>query len=49
MIMNAPKPISAEPPARPSRPSVTLTAFVVAQMIEPAKSTHTHAGTSQPG
>ena len=47
--MNAPKPISAEPPARPSSPSVTLTAFVVAQMIRPAKITHTGVGSSQPG
>ena len=29
--------MSAEPEARPSRPSVTLTAFVVAQMIMPAQ------------
>ena len=47
--MNAPKPISAEPPASPSSPSVTLTALVVAQMIRPAQITQTHVGSSQPG
>ena len=45
--MNAPKPISAEPPASPSRPSVTLTALVVAQIIAPAHNTQTKLGTSR--
>ena len=45
--MNAPKPISAEPPASPSRPSVTLTALVVAQITSPAQITHTIVGTSK--
>jgi hypothetical protein len=49
MIMKAPNPIRAEPPARPSSPSVTLTAFVVAQMMSPAKITHTGVGSSHPG
>ena len=49
MITNAPKPISADPPANPSRPSVTLTALVVAQMIRPAKATHTTVGGCHPG
>ena len=46
--MKAPKPISAEPPASPSSPSVTLTALVVAQMMSPAQITHTAGGTSKP-
>ena len=46
--MKAPKPISAEPPARPSRPSVTFTAFVVAHTMTPAQSTHRTVGTSNP-
>ena len=46
--MKAPKPMSAEPEASPSRPSVTLTAFVVAQMIIPAHTTQTAVGTSRP-
>ena len=49
MPVNTAKPISAEPAARPSRPSVTLTAFVVAKMIVPAHSTHTTGPSSQPG
>ena len=46
--MNAPNPISAAPEASPSRPSVTLTALVVAQMIMPAHTTQTTVGTSRP-
>ena len=46
--MNAPKPISADPAASPSRPSVTLTALVVAQMIIPAQRIQTTVGTSKP-
>ncbi len=48
MMTNAPKPISAEPAARPSRPSVTFTALVVAQMIPPDHRIHTMVGTSMP-
>jgi hypothetical protein len=46
MMVNAPKPISAEPAARPSRPSVTLTALVVAQMMSPAQITQSAVGIS---
>ena len=46
--MKAPKPMRAEPAARPSRPSVTLTALVVAQIRRPAQITHTAVGTSMP-
>src|SRR5829696_4629376 len=49
MIVNARKPIAAEPPARPSRPSVTLTAFVVLQITVPAQTTQTTVCTSQSG
>ena len=49
MIVNAPKPIRAAPPASPSRPSVTFTALVVAQMINPAQITHAQVGSSHPG
>src|SRR3954447_3172321 len=49
MIVKARKPISAEPPARPSRPSVTLTALLVAQIIVPAQRTQTYHGTCQLG
>src|SRR5688572_29469051 len=49
MIVNARKPISAEPPASPSRPSVTLTALLVAQIIVPAHNTHTYQGMCQLG
>ncbi len=48
MIVKAPKPMSAEPEASPSSPSVTFTAFVVAQMIMPAQMTQTAVGTSRP-
>ena len=48
MIVKARKPISAEPPARPSSPSVTFTALVVAQMIMPAQTTQTAEGSSSP-
>ena len=46
--MKAPKPISADPAANPSSPSVTLTALVVAQMIIPAQMIQTTVGTSKP-
>src|SRR5688572_18025355 len=49
MIVNARKPISAEPAARPSRPSVTFTALLVLQMTTPEKITQTSQCTSQPG
>ena len=39
--MKAKKPNSAEPAARPSRPSVTFTAWAVAKMISVAQMTHT--------
>ena len=38
--MNAAKPNSADPPASPSSPSVTFTAFVVPNVIRPAQITH---------
>jgi len=47
--VNARKPIIAEPPARPSRPSVTLTALLVAQIITPVKTTKTGIARCQPG
>ena len=41
--------VTAEPPANPSSPSVTFTAFVVAKMIVPARSTHSTGPRSRPG
>ncbi len=49
MIVNAAKPNIAEPAARPSSPSVTFTALVVAKMITPAHNTHTTGPSSHPG
>ena len=49
MIVNARKAKRPAPAAKPSRPSVTLTAFDVLQIVTPAKTTHTGQGTCQPG
>ena len=49
MTVNAKKPSIAEPPASPSRPSVTFTAFVVAKIMNPVQMIHTQSGGSHPG
>ena len=49
MIVKATKPNSAEPAARPSRPSVRFTAWAVAKMIAVHHSTTADAGQLEPG
>ena len=49
MIVYARNPNSADPPASPSSPSVTLTAFVVAHIMAAVHRTQSHHGISQPG
>src|SRR5215204_5059249 len=49
MIVKARKPMSADPAARPSRPSVTFTALVVLQTMRPAQITHTTQCRVHPG
>lgn len=47
--MNARKPKSADPAARPSSPSVTFTAFVVDHTITEVQTTQSGPDRSQPG
>jgi hypothetical protein len=49
ITVNARNPNKAEPAARPSRPSVTLTAFVVAHTITEVQMTHRTGDNCHPG
>jgi hypothetical protein len=49
MIVYARNDKSADPPARPSRPSVTFTAFVALHTMTAPHTTQTGHGSSHPG